>query len=248
MLATVLLAGGLGTRVAALTGESLPKAMLPVAGRPFIDYKLADLAEQGVDDVFVLVAHRAGPLRHHLGDGRAYGTRVHVVDEGNRRLGTGGALLRALPELPSSFFVSYADTFLPIELATIEAEFRAAHRLGLMTVLENDDRWETSNVRVIDGVVSDYRKGEPPGTLHHLDYGLLALDAAAFLGLPEAEPFDLARVFDVLIREQQLGAFVVDSRFHDIGTVEAVRDTERWIVEQDLEEKLRDHLPPRGVR
>ena len=100
MLATVLLAGGLGTRVAGITGDSLPKAMLPVAGRPFIDYKLADLAAQGVTDVHLLVAHRAGPLCEHVGDGRAYGTRVHVIDEGERLLGTGGALRHAWRSCP----------------------------------------------------------------------------------------------------------------------------------------------------
>lgn len=248
MLPVVLLAGGLGTRVAPLTGDSLPKAMLPVGGRPFVDYKIADLAAQGVDDIFVLVAHRAGPLREHLGDGRTYGTRVNVIDDGDTLLGTGGALRRALPELPSAFFVSYADTFLPVELAPIDAAFRAAGLRGLMTVLENHDRWQTSNVRVEGALVAEYRKAATPGSLSHLDYGLLAFDADAFRPFEMRSAFDLAAVFASLIEMRQLGAYVVEPQFHDIGTVTALRETERWIAEQGLAEKLRGHLPPIGAQ
>ena len=248
MLPVVLLAGGLGTRVAPLTGDSLPKAMLVVGGRPFIDYKLADLGAQGVDDIFVLVAHRAGPLQEHVGDGRAYGTRVNVIEDGDALLGTGGALRRALPELPTAFFVTYADTFLPVELAPIDAAFRAAGLCGLMTVLENHDRWERSNVRVEGALVAEYRKDATPGRLSYLDYGLLAFDADAFRPFEVGSAFDLAAVFARLIEMRQLGAYVVESRFHDIGTVNALRDTERWMTEQGLAEKLRGHLPPIGAQ
>jgi NDP-sugar pyrophosphorylase family protein len=243
MLAAVLLAGGLGTRVAPLSGGTLPKAMLPVGGRPFIDYKLADLASQGVEDVFLLVAHLAAPLREHVGTGSAYGTHVHVIDEGDLLLGTGGALRHALSELPDFFFVSYADTFLPVELGPIEAEFRRADRLGLMTVLENHDRWETSNVDIEGSLVTEYRKGASVGTLSYLDYGLQAFDAQAIGAFEDGAVFDLADVFRSLVAAGQLGAFVVGRRFYDIGTVARLRATERSFLEMGIAERLRAHLP-----
>ena len=68
----VVLAGGKGTRVAHLTGSSMPKAMLPIGGRPFIDLKLEGLSGQGVREVYLMTGHAGEPLERHVGDGNQY--------------------------------------------------------------------------------------------------------------------------------------------------------------------------------
>src|SRR3954454_4513252 len=107
VLPAVVLAGGLGTRVAALTGPALPKVMLPVGGRPFIDYKLAGLAAEGVSDVLLLVGHGHEVIRAHVGDGSQLGLRVRYSIEPPGLLGTGGAVKAALGELSDAFIVTY---------------------------------------------------------------------------------------------------------------------------------------------
>src|SRR5207244_10787800 len=94
-LSCVVLAGGLGTRMRPLT-ETVPKALVPVAGRPFLDWQLRLLAEEGVRDVVLCVGYRGDMVRAFAGDGSAWGLRLRWVDEGRELLGTAGALRVAL--------------------------------------------------------------------------------------------------------------------------------------------------------
>ena len=109
-LQCVILAGGLGTRMRPLT-DTIPKALVPVLGVPFVDWQLAHLAAQGIDRVVLSVGYRGEMLREHLGDGYRFGVQVTWVDEGCELRGTGGALRLALDEglLEDDFFVLYGE-------------------------------------------------------------------------------------------------------------------------------------------
>lgn len=247
----VVLAGGLGTRVAHLTGPDTPKALLPLDGRAFVDFKLAGLAAQGVTDVLMLVGHGATPLRDHVGDGRRFGMQVTFVDDGPRLRGTAGAIRAALGRIEGDFWVTYGDTLLDVPMGDVEARLaRAPELLGVMTVLANRDRWETSNVDVdwpegggVDGgLVVSYEKGGPPGAHVHIDYGMLLFRRAAFAGVPGGPaypgPADLGDLLRDLIGRRLLGAFEVTERFHDVGTEAAWRETDEWVRARGLWSEL----------
>lgn len=238
MFPAVLLAGGRGTRVASITDDHLPKAMLPVLGRPFVDYKLRQLALAEVAEVVLLVGHAAPALRDHVGDGSQHGLRVTYVSDPPELLGTGGALRAALPQLPEAFWLSYADSYLPVEMAPIAEHFRHQDAPALMTVLRNEDRWGPSNVAVENGRVSEYRKGAPPGTFRFIDYGLLVLRGDVLQAEPEGERFDLSDVFRRLIADGRLAAYDVHERFYDIGAPEALEETERFFRQAGIATRL----------
>ena len=77
----VILAGGLGTRMRPVT-EKIPKAMIAVADRPFVDHQLTWLAQVGVTRVVFCIGYRGAVLRDHVGDGAQFGVSVQYVDEG----------------------------------------------------------------------------------------------------------------------------------------------------------------------
>ena len=227
-----MLAGGLGTRVTSLTGGQVPKALLDVAGRPFLDRRIDDLRLQGVRQVVVMVGHHAEQVQRHLA-ATDLGLGVLTISEGSTLLGTGGAIAAALGQLPASFWVTYADTFLDAPMAEIEQQFDASGATGLMTVLRNEDRWQPSNVDVADGLVTAYAKGAPPGTYRYIDYGLLLFRREAFAGIGAGATADLSEVLGPLIQSRSLAAFEVTEPFHDIGTPAALEATVRWIEARD---------------
>jgi len=227
-----MLAGGLGTRVASLTGGQVPKALLDVAGRPFIDRRIDDLRRQGVRHVVVMVGHHGDQVQRHLA-AADLGLEVVAISEGPTLLGTGGAIAAALEQLPASFWVTYADTFLDAPMAEIEQHFDASGATGLMTVLRNEDRWQPSNVGVVDGLVTAYAKGAAPGTFTYIDYGLLLFRREAFAGIGAGATADLSEVVWPLIQSRSLAAFEVTEPFHDIGTPAALEATVRWIEARD---------------
>jgi NDP-sugar pyrophosphorylase family protein len=219
--------------MAGVVGGAMPKVLVPVAGRPFLDFKLESLAAQGVQAVVLLLGHGADRVLEHLAEhpdgGRPFGMDVATVLDGPQLMGTGGAVRRALLHLGARFWVTYGDTYLRAPMAAAETVFDRSGWSGLMTVLENADAWDRSNCRVEGGLVVEYRKGAPPGIFRHIDYGLLLLEAAALEPWPEGEPFDLADVLARLVADRRLGAFEVTERFYEVGSPEGYRETEAFL-------------------
>jgi NDP-sugar pyrophosphorylase family protein len=233
VLTVAVLAGGLGTRLRPVTGDALPKALVPVAGRPFVEWKLLELREQGAGRVVMLVGHGADLIREHVGDGSALGLSVTYVDDGSAPLGTGGAVVRALPALGDAFWVAYGDTLLTVDVATAEHQFAASGSLALMTVLHNRDQLEPSNARVEGTSVVAYAKDPRPHGAQHIDYGMLLFRREAFAPREEGAPFDLGDVLQDLATAGSLDAFEVHERFHDIGTVASLRETEAYVRQRE---------------
>lgn len=231
----VILAGGLGTRMQSQSG-GLPKALLPVGGRPFVDYQLELLAASGVQDVVFCIGYGGAALQQHVADGAGFGMSVRYVDEGDALRGTAGALRLALDEgaLAEAFFVLYGDSYLPIDLKPVWRAFWASELPALMTVYLNDDRWDTSNVIVSAGRVELYdKRGTDPRATERrwIDYGLSALRAELVDQRIQADAgADLADLYHDLSLEGEIAAFEVSERFYEVGSPEGLAELERHLA------------------
>ena len=128
----MLLAAGRGERMRPLT-DSLPKPLVPVAGRPLIAWHLAALAAAGYREVVVNTSWLAEALHSALGDGASFGVRITWSDEGPVPLETGGGIFRAVPLLgPGPFLVVNADIWTDIDFARLELESDAHAHLVLV--------------------------------------------------------------------------------------------------------------------
>src|SRR5512136_2352765 len=117
-LPVAILAGGLATRLRPIT-EQIPKSLLEVAGRPFAEHQLELLRRRGFTEIVLCVGYLGEQIRDILGDGARWGMRLQYAFDGDRLLGTGGALRRALPLLGEAFLVVYGDSFLECDYGTI---------------------------------------------------------------------------------------------------------------------------------
>lgn len=224
----VVLAGGLGTRMRPLT-ESCPKTLLPVHGRPFAHYQLHWLASQGITDLVYCIGHLGEMIREYWNRAPSPIPNIRYVDEGERLLGTAGALRLARDQgvLEPQFVVIYGDSFLPVRLEPIWQAFLASGSPALMTVLRNEDRWDRSNVRYKDGTVLTYSKSGGVG-FEYIDYGLSALQQDVVADLPEV--FELSAVFADLSRRGKLAGFEVRERFYEIGSPAGLQDFEQYLA------------------
>jgi NDP-sugar pyrophosphorylase family protein len=223
-----VLAGGLATRLRPTT-ETVPKALLDVAGRPFVEHQLDWLRDQGVQRVVFCVAYRGEMIEHRIGDGSRWGLSVEYVFDGDRLLGTGGALKRALPAIGPAFVVLYGDSYLSCDLTAVERAFTVAGRAGLMVVLRNEDRWDRSNIHFEAGRIVRYDKQHRTSDMHHIDYGLGVLTDRAFASFPSDQPFDLAAVYQRLLEQDDLAAVEVFERFYEIGSPEGLEETRAFL-------------------
>jgi NDP-sugar pyrophosphorylase family protein len=230
----LILAGGLATRMRPLT-ETIPKALIPIAGRPFIDHQLGWLAAHGVTDVVLSVGYLGEALSAHVGDGAALGLRVRTVDEGPNLRGTAGAVRLAFDEgaLEERFLLTYGDSFLPIDFAAVFEAFTASGAPALMTVFRNQGRWDSSNV-IFDGrMVNLYdkqRRTRPAQEFAFIDYGLSALERRVVADeIPAGAKADLADLFHALSRRGELAGYESPERFYEIGSPAGLEDFAQWL-------------------
>lgn len=212
-----ILAGGMATRLRPIT-EKIPKLLVEVAGEPFFSHQIRLLRAAGLRHLVLCVGYLGEQIVDLYGDGAKWGIKIDYAFDGPKLLGTGGALIAALPKLGDSFYVLYGDSYLPIDYLAVGDAFVRSGRLGLMTVYENRGRYDTSNVWFEGGELKVYDKKQRLPQMHHIDYGLGVFRAAAFDGFPRDAVVDLAAVQTELCRRGQLAGYEIAERFYEIGS------------------------------
>jgi prepilin-type processing-associated H-X9-DG protein len=228
----VILAGGLATRLRPVTA-SIPKALVEVAGKPFICWQLEYLRDQGVRNVVICVGYLGGMIQDVVGTGERFDLRVRYSYDGSALLGTGGALKKALPLLSDVFFVLYGDSYLPVDFSEVQDAYERSRQPALMTVLKNEDRWDKSNVLFVDGQVVEYNKGMPRQEMMYIDYGLGLLSAKVFDPYPTDYAFDLAVVYQNLSHNGYLTGLEVHQRFYEIGSHSGLKEAEEYLLNKE---------------
>jgi NDP-sugar pyrophosphorylase family protein len=218
--------------------QSTPKALIEVAGEPFIAHQLRLLARNGIQRVVVCAGFLGEMVRDRVGDGAQFGLQVEFSFDGPRLMGTAGALRKARPMLGPAFFVVYGDSYLRCDYRAIQHAFEAGGRLGLMTVFRNDGRWDRSNVQFIEGAIQAYDKSGSTPDMHHIDYGLGVLDSRALDLVPEDRPADLAQLYQDLLARGELTGYEVRERFYEIGSTAGLEETRRLLASIHLAEAV----------
>lgn len=226
----VILAGGLGTRLRPVT-RMVPKPMVPVAGRVFLERQVEFLAAQGFRRFLLLTGYLGEQIEAHFGDGSGMGVTMSYIRE-EAPLGTGGALRRSLPELEECFLLLYGDSFLPEDYRAIGGKLEAGDAEGVMVVYDDcaGDTLVQPNVALgPSGRVSRYQKGADDEDLRFIEAGVMALRSAAVARLPAAGAVALEReLYPQLAGKGLLDGFVTEEQFFDMGTPAGLERAERY--------------------
>lgn len=216
----VVLVGGLGTRLGELT-RTVPKPMLPIAGRPFLEYLIQLLRREGFNRVVFCTSHLADVVENHFGDGAGFGVTVNYSRE-PQPLGTGGALRLARELLDPQFLVLNGDTIFDIPMRRL-AELLQQHGTAnaAMCLRHVEDTGRYGSVQVTgDFVASFNEKGRSgPGWING---GIYCLNRAAVDLLPAGTSSLERDLFPHLAARKQLCAMECDGYFIDIGLPETL--------------------------
>jgi D-sedoheptulose 7-phosphate isomerase len=223
-----LLAGGLATRLRSVS-TAVPKAMVEVAGRPFVDHQLDLLHRHGVRKVVLCVGHLGRMLQDYLGDGSTRGMELQYSFDGATLLGTGGALRRAADLLGDAFFVIYGDSYLNIDYRAVLRHFDRHPASCLMTVIRNENRWDQSNVEFECGQLVKYDKRRPTPQMRYIDYGAALLRRSVLDRIPADAPYDLSDLYASLVSEGRMVGYEVFERFYEIGSPQGLEETRTYL-------------------
>ena len=216
-----VLAGGFGTRLGDLTRD-LPKPMIPINGRPYLERVIESFARCGLREIVLLTGHRAEVVEEHFGDGERFGVHIAYSRE-TEPLGTGGAIREARELLGERFVMTYGDVLRYFDYD----RFVTVHDEPCMAVYS---RRTIGNADIEGDRIIRFDKHAPE--LPYIDAGFSLMPASVIDLLPPSGPCSFEEtIFPKLAAERQLAAEVVDRDFFDIGTPDELARTASRLVD-----------------
>jgi NDP-sugar pyrophosphorylase family protein len=229
-LTAVVLAGGFGTRLRPLTNH-LPKAMLPVLNRPFLEHLLERLRVAGVGRVIMALGYKAEPLVAHFGHGEGFGLRIEYEVE-TQPLGTSGAVRALLPRLHDTFLVLNGDCIAALDVgAMVHGHMERREHATLATHRVDDPSRFGVVVTDGEGYVSQFIE-KPPGPrfpAYTINTGVYVLEPEMLRFVPEGKPsmFERDLFPTALGMGVQVHSFLWQGYFTDMGTPASYLDLNR---------------------
>lgn len=223
LLPVAILAGGIATRLRPIT-EKIPKALVNIAGEPFIYHQLRLLRKNGVRRVVICAGYKGEMIQEAVGNGESFDLTVDYSFDGPKLLGTAGALARARDKLGTAFFILYGDSYLTCDYNAVQCAFITQNKSALMTVYENKGLYDSSNIVFRDDRIVAYDKQTQTPDMRWIDYGLGVMKGIVLDRIPPDEVVDLASLYGELLREDDLGGFEVAERFYEIGSFSGLEE------------------------
>jgi NDP-sugar pyrophosphorylase family protein len=216
-----ILAGGFGTRLGDLT-RGLPKPMIPINGRPYLERVIDSFARRGLRDFVLLTGYRAEVIEEHFGDGEKFGVNITYSRE-SEPLGTGGAIREARALLGETFVMTYGDVLRYHDYD----RFVTAHDEPCVAVYP---RRTVGNADVDGDRIIRFDKRAPE--LPYIDAGFSLMPSSVIDLLPPSGPCSFEEsIFPLLAAERRLACEIVDLNFFDIGTPEDLARTASGLVD-----------------
>jgi mannose-1-phosphate guanylyltransferase len=221
----VIMTGGLGTRLRPLT-RNIPKGLVEVGGRPFLEHLILYLSRYGIDDILLCTGYLGDQIKSYFEDGSSFGVRINYSQE-DHPLGTGGALRPALSKIQDIFFLINGDTFLPIEYNRMLDSFEDSSALMMLAVFKAEKGDSRANLRVEGREEITGLQGEG---LSYIDAGVRLVRKEIMSCFPPDEVFSLEDdLYPRLIETGKIIAWPVEELYFDIGTPERIKVFEEYL-------------------
>jgi len=207
----------------------LPKSMVHVLGRPFLEWKLEQLRRRGITDVVLCVGYLGRVIEQHFGDGKRFGLGISYSWDGDRLLGPIGALKQVQAQLREFFFVTYGDAYLELDYSHAMKRLISSGKMAMMAVYRNYNRYGRSDVVVRNGMVTNFNKKVQTSETRWINYGVSAFRKQALDLVTVGRETSEEEYYRALIARSQLIAYEVRRRFFEIGSREGLAELERFL-------------------
>ncbi len=224
----VILAGGLGTRLRPIT-DTIPKPMVPVNGRPFLEYLVEMLKENGIKEIVLCLGYLPEKITEHFWDGSKFGIKIsYSISEVENE--TGKRLKLAEPLLDQKFLLMYCDNYWSLQLEKMIEAFEKHDAPFMMTVYTNKYGITKNNVLVGENnYVVKYDQSRQDSNLNCVDIGFMIVDKSVLNLIGDENCNFEAKVYPILVENHKIVAFKTDHRYYSISTPEKLQLTEDFM-------------------
>ncbi|PYQ11381.1 MAG: hypothetical protein DMH00_08395 [Acidobacteria bacterium] len=228
----VILAAGFGNRLRPLT-DTVPKAMVPVAGRPLLEHHVERLRRHGIDEIFINLHYRPDVIRGHFQDGARWGVRIDYQFEPEIR-GTAGGVKGFESRLQDAFFVVYGDIFSLLDYSRMAAAFFGKDQAAGMELVGPTSHPHDSDLAEVDEAMRFLKiHPKPRATLparYQAMRGIFILRRRVLAEIPAATYYEIDHQLlpRLLEKGERIYGHVSDDYARDLGTWERYREVEAY--------------------
>lgn len=221
----VILAGGMGRRLAPLT-ERVPKPMVQVSGKPFLQRQLDMMKFIGFSDFLILTGYLGEQIESFFSDGSKQGISIRYLRE-TKLLGTAGALKGADKELADEFVLLNGDTYFPVNFESMTDYFMRNSAIAVSAVTSHSYVKHAFNVRLdSDNYIIDYSRGQA-GKMSHATGGASVYSKKILEFIPDNTVCSLEDdIYRLLIEKREFMGYISDLPFYDMGTGVGLKNLE----------------------
>ena len=238
----LIFAAGLGTRLKPLT-DQLPKALVPVNGKPLLEHIILKLRKAGFDEIIVNVHHFPDLIIDFLKEKDNFGIRIEVSDERNFLLDTGGGIKKAAPFFDDGkpFLVHNVDIFSNVDLHALYCKHLVSERLATLVVSKRNTfrhlLFDENNI--LKGWINEQTGVTKPEGLSGIDNyvklafsGIQIIDTKIFgLMARESDKFPIIDFYLSKVQSEKIAAYIQpEFKMLDIGKIQVIDDIKNGLI------------------
>ena len=229
----VILAGGVGSRLRPLT-DTIPKPMVLVNNRPYLEHLIELLKSNGISEVLLLLGYLSEKVVDYFGDGSDFGIKIKY-SIGDVSFETGKRIKDAEALIENLFLLMYCDNYWPLNLQRLIDLHERNQTAATVTVYTNKDGITRNNMCVDEnGYVVKYDKSRTEKNLNGVDIGFFIIDKKIMNLMPTKNFSFEKEILFQLIENKQLSGYLTDHRYYSIGSLERIPKTERFLLPKKL--------------
>lgn len=223
----VILAGGLGTRLAPFTNDN-PKPMYRFNDKPFIAYLVEQVKSFGITDILLLLGYKHEKIEEYLGNGSQFGVNISY-DVTPVEFDTGARIKSAASKINDDFLLMYCDNYCPIDFKKHLNNFYKNNADIQIVTYKNDDGYTKGNVIIEDEKIKVYDKKRKNENLKQVDIGYAIVKKDVLEMLPDENINFEAYIYPKLVEKELLFATTVEHRYYSIGSWERIELTKKFL-------------------
>lgn len=216
----VIMAGGKGTRIAQVNA-TVPKPMIPIEGKPILEYQIETLKNQGYTDIILIVGHMGNVIQEYFGDGAEFGVQISYIIE-EQPLGTAGALYFLKDEIKDDFLLLNGDIIFDVNIQKFLEYHCKQGTVATILTHPNSHPYDSGIIiadekkRVINWL---HKEDERLWYKNRVNAGLHMLSPRIFDLFTEVKKCDLDRdILKPLIKDRELSVYDSPEYIKDMGT------------------------------
>jgi NDP-sugar pyrophosphorylase family protein len=222
----VILAGGLATRLQPISSET-PKSLISILGIPFVKLQIENLVHLGVENFHFCLGNQAIKIEEYLTTSDFAGINISTSRDSKPNRGTAGALVDASDYIQDDFFLTYGDSYLPVDLVRLEESWANLKSPLKLSIKDVRGTRHLPNVQVEENGAFHYGTNVSEAT--HIDYGFMKVNKSVISFIKDEEIVNFETVIEKMSVSGSAICSTTNSPLYEIGSFEGIIELESYI-------------------